>query len=81
MTSHRPAQKADPEEVGVREFREKVATYTEPVRVYHTRGQLKFLGTWYPAEWLNKTSELDPQEYAEAVSEWVDGVRKVVLDG
>jgi len=49
MTSHRPAQKADPEEVGVREFREKVATYMEPVRVYHTRGHLTFLGTWYPA--------------------------------
>jgi len=41
----------DLREVGVREFREKVSTFTEPVKVYHTRGQLKFLGTWYPAGW------------------------------
>lgn len=34
--------------VAVREFRERIHTYTEPVTVVHTRGQLRILGTWYP---------------------------------
>ena len=45
---------ADYEPVGVREFREKLATYREPVKVFHTRGTLKELGEWYPADWLKK---------------------------
>ena len=36
--------------VGVREFRKKLSTYREPVEVFHTRGTLKLLGTWYPAD-------------------------------
>jgi hypothetical protein len=34
--------------VAVREFREKIHTYTEPVIVIHTRGELRVLGTWFP---------------------------------
>lgn len=48
------------EPVGVREFRENVATYKKPVTVIHTRGGVKVLGTWYPADWeetLRKTAK------------------------
>ena len=34
--------------VGVREFRENLRSYTEPVTVVHTRGTLQVLGTWVP---------------------------------
>ena len=43
--------------VGVREFREKVATYREPVVVMHTRGSVKVLGTWYPDGWVPPTEQ------------------------
>jgi hypothetical protein len=43
--------KTDYEPVGVREFREKLATYSEPVTVINTRGGIKVLGTWVPAGW------------------------------
>ena len=37
--------------VGVREFREKLQTYREPVTVIHTRGGVKVLGQWIPEGW------------------------------
>ena len=43
-----------PLQVGVREFREDIQKYDEPVEVFHTRGTLRLLGTWIP------------QSYAEA---------------
>jgi hypothetical protein len=45
--------------VGVREFRENIATYKEPVTVIHTRGKVKVLGYWYPA---TESRSIDPSE-------------------
>ena len=35
--------------IGLRQFRERLDGFTEPVRVVRTRGDITVLGTWVPA--------------------------------
>lgn len=39
---------AEPEMVGMREFRENFPKYDRPVRVVTTRGGLRVIGVWRP---------------------------------
>jgi hypothetical protein len=36
--------------MGMREFREKFSTLTEPVRVIRSRGTIEVIGDWIPAK-------------------------------
>lgn len=50
-----------PELVGVREFREKLSSFREPVKVVHTRGSLKVLGVWIPEGYEEPKPEKKPR--------------------
>ena len=55
--------------VAVREFREKLHTYTEPVTVIHSRGPVRVLGTWVPDGY----AQPKPKKSAKAARTRTDG--------
>jgi hypothetical protein len=56
--------------VGLRDFKLRLATFKEPVKVVRTRGELVVLGTWTP------TVKSDAQEFGENKKWLVHGVHR-----
>ena len=55
---------ADMPLVGLRQFREKLDTFKEPIRVIKTRGDVIVLGVWLPAGEWDVAEDVDSEGYA-----------------
>jgi hypothetical protein len=59
--------------VGVREFRERLHEFEEPVTVVHTRGNLHRVGVWIPQSWVDKSAGMARYVPATKKPEPTDG--------